>query len=377
MKGKEFKVNLTEKVGENTWYRGTYNNKTLWIHSSHLANKYTTSESSTSKLGKLNSNSMKLYSEPGYQSAAKATGTTNAGQVFYIKKQAKTMKGETYYQIHNSLSSSKGIKGWVDSKDVKTYTHKSVDSIKKTATFKGKGVAYNRAWGGINNRVFNSLTSYKGQTFNIHLTEKVVNNTWYRGDFKGKRIWVHSSHLNTVKQVGATKKVTSSSTSYNMTLNQFVNMQMKVNPQTDKGGKGWRTATKSEVLYYLNPANFLGSLKDKLQFADLSQSSNVSASEVNQKILAGNGVLAGESSSFINASKTYGVNEIYLISHEKLETGNGTSTLATGVKYNGKTVYNVYGIGAVDSNPINGGAKFAYDQGWTTVDKAIVGGAKF
>src|SRR5699024_6944853 len=33
--------------------------------------------------------------------------------------------------------------------------------------------------------------------------------------------------------------------------------------------------------------------------------------------------------------------------------------------------------GAVDSNPINGGAKFAYDQGWTTVNKAIVGGAKF
>src|SRR5699024_8926150 len=105
MKGKEFKVNLTEKVGENTWYRSTYNNKTLWIHTSHLANKYTTSESSTSKLGKLNINSVKLYSEPGYQSTAKAAGTTNAGQVFYIKKQAKTMKGETYYQIRNSLSS--------------------------------------------------------------------------------------------------------------------------------------------------------------------------------------------------------------------------------------------------------------------------------
>src|SRR5699024_8541961 len=221
------------------------------------------------------------------------------------------------------------------------------------------------------------LSTKKGNKFKIHLTEKVGNNTWYRGTLSGKTVWIHSSYLNTVKQTGATKKVTSSSTKYNMTLNQFANMQVKAGAQTDKGGKGWRNATKSEVKYYLNPANFLGSLKDKLQFADLSKTANVSASEVNNKILKGNSVLAGKASSFINASKKYSVNKIYINSHKKIETGNETSKLAKGVKYKGKTVYNVYGIGAVDSNPINGGAKFAYDQGWTTVNKAIVGGAKF
>src|SRR5699024_4508779 len=70
-------------------------------------------------------------------------------------------------------------------------------------------------------------------------------------------------------------------------------------------------------------------------------------------------------------------NEAYLISHAFLETGNGNSTLAKGVKYKGKTVYNMFGIGAVDSNPLNGGAKTAYENGWFTPEKAIIGGAKW
>src|SRR5699024_5165800 len=61
----------------------------------------------------------------------------------------------------------------------------------------------------------------------------------------------------------------------------------------------------------------------------------------------------------------------------QLETGNGSSSLAKGVKYNGKTVYNMYGIGAVDSDPLNGGAKTAYENGWFTPAAAIEGGAEW
>src|SRR5699024_7892282 len=61
----------------------------------------------------------------------------------------------------------------------------------------------------------------------------------------------------------------------------------------------------------------------------------------------------------------------------KLETGNGTSTLAKGVKYKGKKVYNVYGIGAVNSNQFNGDAKYVYAVGLNTVSKAIVDESKF
>ena len=34
--GEKFQINLTEKVGNNPWYRGTLNGKTAWVHSSHI-----------------------------------------------------------------------------------------------------------------------------------------------------------------------------------------------------------------------------------------------------------------------------------------------------------------------------------------------------
>src|SRR5699024_11832665 len=42
-----------------------------------------------------------------------------------------------------------------------------------------------------------------------------------------------------------------------------------------------------------------------------------------------------------------------------------------------KTVYNMYGIGAYDNCALECGAKRAYEKGWTTPEKAIVGGAEF
>src|SRR5699024_10503762 len=178
------------------------------------------------------------------------------------------------YQINTRASKTTGKVGWVKSSDLSTHDHVGVDKKSKEATIKGTGKAYTKAWGGSKDLVYN-LSGYKNKKFKINMTEKVGKNTWYRGNLAGKTVFIHSSYLNTVKQVGATKKVTSGSTKYNMTLNQFANMQVKAGAQTDKGGKGWRNATKSEVKYYLNPANFLGSLKDKLQFADLSKSANV------------------------------------------------------------------------------------------------------
>ena len=40
-------------------------------------------------------------------------------------------------------------------------------------------------------------------------------------------------------------------------------------------------------------------------------------------------------------------------------------------------MYNLFGIGAVDESPIDAGAEYAYKQGWTSVEKAIEGGAKW
>lgn len=139
----------------------------------------------------------------------------------------------------------------------------------------------------------------------------------------------------------------------------------------------WQNATSSDVSSYLNPENFSINNKDYFQFLKLSQPAGLQASEVNEKILSGKGTLQGKAQSFIDAANKYSINEVYLISHALLETGNGFSQLATGIEYNGKTVYNVYGYGAFDSCPLTCGAQTAYENEWFTPEAAIIGGAKF
>src|SRR5699024_16565 len=120
------------------------------------------------------------------------------------------------------------------------------------------------------------------------------------------------------------------------------------------------------------------------------------ASQLN-KMLQGKEKLNNQGQAFINGAKAAKINEAYLVSHALLETGNGKSKLAQGIDVgknksgklvvvttsnrksltNIKTVYNMFGIGAIDSNPENAGAIRAYEEGWDTPKKAIEGGAKW
>ncbi|MDM5308564.1 SH3 domain-containing protein [Peribacillus frigoritolerans] len=139
----------------------------------------------------------------------------------------------------------------------------------------------------------------------------------------------------------------------------------------------WVNASPEDIEYNLNPNNFVNDPIHSFQFVKLSQVTNMNVSEVNNRILSGKGILQGKAATFTAAGEKYGVNEIYLISHALLETGNGTSPLATGVKVNGKTVYNMYGVGAFDGTALSSGAQYAYNAGWFTPEAAIIGGAEF
>lgn len=156
----------------------------------------------------------------------------------------------------------------------------------------------------------------------------------------------------------------------------------KINYSKNCGG--WKDADREDVLYFLNPNNFLSDNGSGIfQFLKLSQYTGLTADEINNKILTNDkGILAGKGEAFVTAAQKYNINEIYLIAHALHETGNGKSTLATGVKIKDEkgveyTVYNMYGIGAKDSCPIQCGAEYALQKGWTTPEKAIIGGAAF
>lgn len=183
---------------------------------------------------------------------------------------------------------------------------------------------------------------------------------------------------------------------YDQDFNQMVKEQTQTPPIMSADG-AWYNASADYAAYYLNSNNFVEGTDSFYQFLKLSGTSGVTAETLNSSVLSGKGMLDGEGDAFKKASKKHNVNDIYLISHAMLESGNGTSELASGVKVGKdkkgkpkrvtkknknkltdiKKTYNMFGIGAVDSDPLNGGSERAYKHGWFSPEKAIIGGAKF
>ena len=203
-------------------------------------------------------------------------------------------------------------------------------------------------------------TNGKKQTFTVNVTESDAKDPFNLND--------EVSDLDTEGTV--------TYTSYDVSFPQIIRIQMGLNPPP----KIWRNggmsyATESETAEYMNPNSFYTDAY-KYQFLDLSKPNNVSEETLNN-YLAEKGVMKGMGAAFIEAAKEYNVSEVYLVAHACLESGNGTSQLATGVEVNGTTVYNLFGIGAYDANPVGNGSQRAYSQGWTSVESAIKGGAKW
>lgn len=207
-------------------------------------------------------------------------------------------------------------------------------------------------------------TLNKGQLLQI---TGMAGSNWFEVDLGGRLGYIHVT--------GVEKNMQTVYTQYNKDFGTLVNLQMNFSPKADGAGNIY--ASHEAVEYYMNPNNFSENTTDFFQFLVLSRNAGLHSAEINEKVLAGKGILEGTANAFIEAGQRYNINEVYLIAHAIHETGNGKSTLAQGVVVNGKTVYNMYGIGAYDSTPVSSGSQFAYNEGWFTPEAAIVGGAKF
>lgn len=154
------------------------------------------------------------------------------------------------------------------------------------------------------------------------------------------------------------------------TFNNALNRQMNVRPQISNGWS-WYNASRTQTSNAMNPTKIWSSGVQKYQMLNLGKYQGVPVSKLNA-ILKGKGKLHGQGAAFARACKKYNVNEIYLIAHAFLESGNGTSNFASG-RYG---VYNFFGIAAYDANP-NYSINYARNHGWTTPAKGIEGGAWF
>lgn len=179
---------------------------------------------------------------------------------------------------------------------------------------------------------------------------------------------------------GATMNLKAKSNEVVLKTNYFLSLRTALQLQSSVGGKiqkngCWVDASQEEIKKYFLP-NDENINKYKYQFLSLKATAGISEAEA-AKFLKGKGILSGKAAIFLDAAKKNNINEIYLMAHACLETGNGKSQLATGVKYKGQVVYNMFGVGAYDNSAVTSGARYAYNAGWTTPEKAIYGGAKF
>ena len=230
--------------------------------------------------------------------------------------------------------------------------------------------------------------------------------------FKLFRSDLRQNAMNSVKIEMVGKDGTLYSNSVLLKLNQMTNFTAEVHPMTRdhyalveskrsvSPKVNNRRATLREIEFYLDPGNFIHDPVKQYMFLELSYTKGdyaITGEELNN-ILTGMGVLEGMGEAFLKGAETHGVNPFYLISHAILETGRGTSVLSRGqvvsdtyTKFGAastvtkdaipeadrKMVYNVYGIGAWDVNANYWGAHRAHDEGWLSVEEAIVGGAKW
>ncbi|MBQ3423524.1 MAG: SH3 domain-containing protein [Romboutsia sp.] len=216
-----------------------------------------------------------------------------------------------------------------------------------------------------------------------------------------------------------------STTYINRTFENFATAQSSRYSVISSNGK-FVPATAAQVYAYANPNE--GSLSDrnyKFQFLRLDKYREVDLDKLNNylnnlSIPSGKkNIFANKGEAFLNAAKKYQIDPLYFLSHTILETGYGTSALAQGyeveldengnaktyhyedkdgnlVYKDGKpvmyvklkddttlpgtptvTVYNLFGIGAIDIASTEGGTTKAYENGWTSVEKAIEGGAEW
>ncbi|MEB7656310.1 glucosaminidase domain-containing protein [Mammaliicoccus vitulinus] len=356
-------------------------------------------------VGKVNQNISGVYTSVYDQKTVPALN--KAGKTFKIGKQS-TYNNQTFYLLQDNNAIPLG---WVNARDVQLQTTKAQPKAVKQATpaqpkktnaikysavnnqpialkenytnyliFDNTGYFYSQPHVS-KNTLLGSLQNYQYAYFKVISSQQIENELWYKGILNGKTVWINSKYLQL-----ATEATNISTSPY--TLDEAVNIQMALRNGSEPKKvlpSGVRNATRAEVKDAMDTTKYVNDPVQKYQFLDLNKSQGISVSKLND-LLRGKGILENQGEAFSQAAKAVGVNEIYLISHALLETGNGTSQLANGgaIDKNGKVdlnpqtkYYNMFGVGAIDNNALYGGIKYAQQAGWNTPEKAILGGAQF
>ena len=142
----------------------------------------------------------------------------------------------------------------------------------------------------------------------------------------------------------------------------------------------WLCASDKAIKYQMDPRNILND-DNIFQFAELKYTEGAQTVE-GIKSLTENSFLAGDSiaEALLQAGKNANLDAYFITSRLIQEQGRSGTVLSKGYEYNGMTVYNPFNIKATGNSKeeiLQNAAEYAYEQGWDSLEKALIGGIDF
>ncbi|MEN1969741.1 glucosaminidase domain-containing protein [Lentibacillus sp. N15] len=133
-------------------------------------------------------------------------------------------------------------------------------------------------------------------------------------------------------------------------------------PAADFMSEGQKYYSRNGHTFFNSDGKEVGTAYQYFEILPLNTDTSYTANQLNQFIkdnipegyrnqMGGPGPLATLGEAFISAQNQFGVNALYLLAHAIHESAWGSSAIA-------QTKHNLYGFGAIDSDPYNGAKKF-------------------
>ncbi|MFH0717238.1 GW dipeptide domain-containing protein [Staphylococcus delphini] len=360
-----------------------------WFYAKDVTTRSLGAETAVKGSYTVNSKTSGLYAMPWGTTKQRVDTLKNAASRLFTASKSVKVGNDTFLfgTVNQKL-------GWINQKDltavaakvanIKTASNSAVKGAAITTLKKVEDYVITNKNGYYYTKVGDAksagaLKGFYQQLFKVEKSSLLNGITWYYGAFQnGTKGWIKAADV---------RSSFIQHTAVSSTLKAALDKQMALTypTQVQRVAGKWVNANRAETEKAMNTAALEKDPTLMYQFLKLDKYQGLGVEELN-KLLRGKGILEGQGAAFKEAAQKHNINEVYLMSHAFLETGNGTSQLANGghVDKNNKVVttgkpkyYNMFGIGAIDTDALRNGFKTAERYGWNTVSKAIIGGAKF
>ena len=365
---------------ENGWAKIKYNSKIGYVSNQYLSDK---KEESTTQIKYVNATSLNMRSGPStnYSVIQTLSRDTQVEVISVENGWAKIKYNSKIGYVSNQYLSDKKEESTTQIKYVNATslnvrsgpatTYKILSTYKYGQEVKVISISEDKEWAKI---IYNDGYAYVSNKYLVDtLPSNTEDNNPSAGTITGTYEDVNCSFIAMVD--------------YEYKLSQQGYNKIRANLSTNySNSSAYIKATREDLSKYLNPETFSTNATGKLQFLKIDKyREGITADELNayfSKYCKSNSVFLNKGQAFIDAAKKYNLDVTYLVAASMVETGYGSSTLAQGVYVTTPTgekvkVYNFFGISAFDGTAVLSAANYAYQKGWTTIDKTIEGSAQW